>query len=377
MDNNAQILSLFGEDNVPPDMLAFLQMQNSQQQPPSTDILPTAPAGNIKARIMQELGATPPDQGGSIQDILSGRFNQEGLGPSYGDYAQSAISSLNGKYASPDDVAQNRLGAQFKDIGEIAKAQLYMQGGMGRSGGASVFAQRLQLLKTDPATKDLPPATLMSMAASGIGQGQTYGPDGVTPITGAPQSAGAMEYGKKAGDQQAILETAAPIANASESGKEQGKIVTEAQANLPQVVDQAQQSIKVIDDVLKHPGLAANFGSSGMIPNRPGSEASDAKTYLDQIRGGSFLTAYNQLRGGGQISNTEGAKAEAAYARMTSAQSVKAFKQAAQDYKDIINKVVVRTRNTASGAAFNQPQTNTPLSSSPQSNIVDYTEYFK
>lgn len=372
MDNNAQILSLFGSD-VHPDMLSFLQTQNGKPSAYSTpDILTQepVPAGNIKARIMQELGATEPDQGGIIQNILSGRFNQDGVGSSYGDYAQSAISSLNGKYTPASNIAQNRTQQQLQDISMLERSQYLADGG----GGNATLKATQQLMASDP---KLDFATAFSIAKSGAGQGNTVVNGQVQNIAGAPEAGGNLQYGKQAGEKRADLEVAAPIAAATASGRTQGEATANAQANLPQVVDQAQQSIKVIDDVLKHPGLAANFGTSGMLPNRPGSEAADAKAYLDQIRGGSFLTAYNQLRGGGQISNTEGAKAEAAYARMTSAQSVNAFKQAAQDYKDIINKVVVRTRNTASGATFNQPATGSPASAAPQSNIVDYTEYFK
>lgn len=367
MDNTAQILSLFSNNGVPPDMLAFLQSQNNQQPVDNTySQAPTVPTGNIKARIQQDLGAAEPDQGGSIQDILSSRFNQNG--PSYGDYAQSAISSLNGKYASPNDISQNNLAGQLKGISELTRAQFLSSGG---AGNATLKAAQ-QLMANDP---NLDFATAFSIAKSGVGQGNTVVNGQVQNVPGAPQAAGNLQYGKTSGDKRATLETAAPIANATESGKEQGKITTEAQANLPNVVSQAELANKVIDETISHPGLAANFGTSGMLPNRPGSEASDAAALLGQIRGGAFLTAYNQLRGGGQISNTEGAKAEDAYARMTRAQSVDSFKKAARDYQNIINRNLTNIRDTASGQVFNQRPTETVPATT--SNVIDYTEYFK
>ena len=151
-----------------------------------------------------------------------------------------------------------------------------------------------------------------------------------------------------------------------------GQAITTAQADLPRVIDNAQTSIDSINKALNSPGLDANFGMTGMVPNRPGSEASDAKALLDQIKGGAFLTAYGQLRGGGAITEIEGTKAEQAYARMQTAQSAAAFREAAKDYMDVINKGVLRAKNSASGAVYDAP-----AAPSAPSGAVSYQDYFK
>jgi len=143
------------------------------------------------------------------------------------------------------------------------------------------------------------------------------------------------------------------VRGAQEKAKKEADISTQAQADLPRIADQAQTAIDQINETLKAPGLESNFGMKGVFPNLPGSEAADAESMLKQIRGGVFLNAYNQLRGGGAITEIEGEKATDAYARMQKAQSVDAFKKAAQEYIGILKKGVARTQRTASGDVFN------------------------
>lgn len=366
-----------------PDFLTYLKTYGQNPDPtgmgaPQPDQNPnmTASTGNIANQIQLALGAKQPDQGGQVQDILSARFapssQDMSQGPSLGNYVQSAISSLHGNYTPAQDIASQDMMTKIKAQSELERAQYLSQGG----GGNATLKATQQLMANDP---NLDFATAFSIAKSGAGQGNTVVNGQVQNIGGAPQAGGNLEYAKKAGDQKAILENASPIASATETGKEQGLVQTQAQANLPLIIDQAQNTLDTLDKAIKHPGLDANFGLSGKIPNVPGSSAADAATFLDQIRGTSFLTAFNQLRGGGSISNVEGAKAETAYARMQSAQSANAFRDAANDYKNIVEKAVVRARNTASGAVFTQPPAaiGTPSSIAPSSNVVDYTEYFK
>ena len=59
---------------------------------------------------------------------------------------------------------------------------------------------------------------------------------------------------------------------------------------------------------------------------------------VDQLKGGSFLQAYEMLKGGGPIANAEGAKAEAAVARLDRAQTPKAFDEALNDYEGAIKR---------------------------------------
>ena len=71
-------------------------------------------------------------------------------------------------------------------------------------------------------------------------------------------------------------------------------------------------------------------------------EAAGWRKRIDQLAGQTFLQAYNDLRGGGQITEAEGAKAEAAYARLTTSQSYPEFLQALNDLRHIVKLGVTR-----------------------------------
>jgi hypothetical protein len=90
-----------------------------------------------------------------------------------------------------------------------------------------------------------------------------------------------------------------------------------------------------------HPGRKAfgGAGTSAVAANfMPGTDAYDFKVRVDQLKGQSFLQAYDMLKGGGQIANAEGAKAEAAVARLDRAQSAKEFDAALTDYESAIKR---------------------------------------
>jgi hypothetical protein len=56
-----------------------------------------------------------------------------------------------------------------------------------------------------------------------------------------------------------------------------------------------------------------------LTPNLPSVDAARAATFLDQIGGAAFLTAFETLKGGGQITEVEGEKATNAIARLSTA----------------------------------------------------------
>lgn len=144
-------------------------------------------------------------------------------------------------------------------------------------------------------------------------------------------------------------ETAArsELAQSQAAGTEMGKARGEAVTDLPRVQANAEQAVAAIDGLLKAPGASDIFGITGLIPIIPGTERADAKAYLDQIKGKTFLEAYNTLKGGGQITEVEGAKAEAAIARLDNAQSWAAAQEALKELKGVINAGVERARMKA------------------------------
>lgn len=128
------------------------------------------------------------------------------------------------------------------------------------------------------------------------------------------------------------------VAGAKEEGKAAGKTTGEARAG----IDYAKQSVDEIDSTINqlatHPGIKGITGVRGAIPNIPGSEAADAEALREQLGGKVFLQARQALKGGGQITDYEGQKAEQAYARMQKAQSPEAFQKALQEYKGHVHR---------------------------------------
>ena len=77
----------------------------------------------------------------------------------------------------------------------------------------------------------------------------------------------------------------------------------------------------------------------------PGGDRKDFLVLGQQMRGKNFLEAYQGLKGGGQITEIEGLKAENAQARLNEAQSEKEYLTALNDMKMLIAERVDRIKN--------------------------------
>lgn len=150
------------------------------------------------------------------------------------------------------------------------------------------------------------------------------------------------------------------IAEAARTGQIEAESNASATNELPKVEDKATQALDLLDKIENHPGLSAVIGAPNPLKggfgvfNMPGSKAADFQTFLDQIGGQIFLDAYQGLKGGGQITEIEGEQAQKSIARMSSAQSEGAFKEALEDYRTIIKKGLNRAR-TAANAPIPEP----------------------
>lgn len=104
----------------------------------------------------------------------------------------------------------------------------------------------------------------------------------------------------------------------AEAAKTEGEAQGKAKVNLPLVELNADKLTKNIDAVLEDPYLPQMTGPvSGMLPN-VSERATNFQARLDQIQGQTFLQAFNDLRGGGAITEAEGQKATNAYNRLSS-----------------------------------------------------------
>lgn len=134
---------------------------------------------------------------------------------------------------------------------------------------------------------------------------------------------------------------------------------------LPAYVAETENTIKLVDDLLSHPGMGSAVGLSSKFDPRnfiAGTDATDFNVMLDQLKGKQFLQAFEGLKGGGQITEMEGKKATDAIARMNTASSEQAFVRASREFQNIMRNALNRAKSKV-GASQEvqapQPQRNT------------------
>lgn len=164
----------------------------------------------------------------------------------------------------------------------------------------------------------------------------------------------ALEAQKAARDADPAFQERMAAARAK--GTETTKNQIKAQQILPSVISRGEEGIRLIDDLIgkapvkdkngkiieegtkPHPGFETAVGATWLPGARfiPGTDAANFQSRFDQIKGASFLEAFETLKGGGQITVIEGEKATAAVNRMALAQSEAEFIAAARDVQDIM-----------------------------------------
>lgn len=135
--------------------------------------------------------------------------------------------------------------------------------------------------------------------------------------------------------------------------RETAEAAAQRRAALPQVIAKTDQTLALINQALNHPGLATATGASGMLDPRnylPGTAARDFQVLLDQLKGQTFLEAFQSLKGGGAITQVEGQKAEQAIARLNTAQSDEAFRAALTELASVAQAAKQRAMQNAGGA---------------------------
>lgn len=204
-------------------------------------------------------------------------------------------------------------------------------------------------------------------------QSSISGAGGADPYHTMFQTAeGAYDFNNRSGQAVPLMFNGKPIIPSASDpslqgnislAKKRGGVLGEAwggaEVNLPQVIDQANQSIEAVKGLLVHPGFKAAVGVTWLPGARfvEGTDAANFMRRLEQVQGGAFLEAYKTLKGGGQITEIEGKKATDAIVRMSKSQSEDEFKQAAQDYIDVISTAVERAKSIAAqGASFGNGQ---------------------
>lgn len=139
-----------------------------------------------------------------------------------------------------------------------------------------------------------------------------------------------------------------------------GRAEGETIANAPAALRNAEAVISVIDNVLASPGRGAGTGFSRIFNapfgyTRPGSDTANFEVARDQLQGQAFLQAYESLKGGGQITEVEGLKAEQAEARLNPNQSDEEFERALREMRDIAERARDRAAQLLAGESVRLP----------------------
>ena len=95
--------------------------------------------------------------------------------------------------------------------------------------------------------------------------------------------------------------------------------------------------VATIDGLLSDPAFNSSTGIWSPLQKIPGTSQRRFGARVKQLDGQAFLQAFESLKGGGQITEIEGAKATQALGRLDSAQSPEDYRQALTELKDILN----------------------------------------
>lgn len=148
------------------------------------------------------------------------------------------------------------------------------------------------------------------------------------------------------------------------AGTVAGKTTTETAAGLPSTIAQAEQSLANLSGLLPqldatgnpvsgtNKGFDEQFGTIGIIPQQwlgalDGSEKAGFQARIEQVQGQSFLTAIDQLRGMGALSNAEGQTATRAITRISQKLPQGEFIKAVKELQDIVARGVERAKAIA------------------------------
>lgn len=159
----------------------------------------------------------------------------------------------------------------------------------------------------------------------------------------APKNEGPIPAGYKAvRDEEGNLSHYERLPNDLIADKAASEARADAVNRLADAAPKATQALKLIDEVRTHPGRGSlgATGAGATVPylggGLPGTSARAFVGMVVQLKGRAFLDAYESLKGGGAITETEGTKATQATARLDRAQSKEDFDRALDDLGDVI-----------------------------------------
>jgi len=105
-----------------------------------------------------------------------------------------------------------------------------------------------------------------------------------------------------------------------EGEKVEAKSMAELRVDQPSKTSAAKTTLQTLNDILTHPGFKDVIGWPVAVSEKRALIPGDARNFMskyNQLKGQQFLQAFNTLKGGGSISEVEGAKATTAIAALS------------------------------------------------------------
>lgn len=134
------------------------------------------------------------------------------------------------------------------------------------------------------------------------------------------------------------------------SGTVAGKVTTEQALSAPGDIAAGQNALTLIENIRNDPALQSATGMSGVLLNQiPGFDELGFAKKVEQLKSGAFLTAIEQLRGMGALSNAEGQTATAAITRLSTSLSASDFLEALAEYESIVAQGIARAQSKLPG----------------------------
>jgi len=143
----------------------------------------------------------------------------------------------------------------------------------------------------------------------------------------------------------------AQVTEAKAGADIRGKTGAQAIVDAPKEIQTADQALAAIDAAIAHPGMSNATGVGSYVPWPRGSDAADYGLIVDQIKGQAFLQAFQNLKGGGAITEIEGQKATQAITTLNTSQSREAHVQALRDLRAIAMSAKERAQKRVAPAA--------------------------
>jgi hypothetical protein len=324
--------------------------QEAPPQAPAVPPMPTGPTSFERVLGLPTQGNTQPQQGMNMQMLMEAANN-----PWLDDNTRQMVNSLIEREMQKQDPSY-QMQQQAAQVG-LDKSKLELQKMQNPSTLDDEY-KRAQINKlnrgeVDGASseaglnltywKDRQGKLHAGQLLKGGGVKEIPRPEGEEWAPGVgylDTGTGFTPYDKRAGIDPSTLPVPKDISGEA-AARERGKIQGTSQGQLPSAEITAQQTISKIDELLADPNLANVSGIESYLPDWALAGAKGGKTLgvrrrVEQLKGSAFLEAYNGLRGGGQITEVEGQKAENAMARLETAQTDEDYVQALKDFRDAV-----------------------------------------